>query len=116
MTATSDTALRILIVDDQGSIHDDFRKILGGGAAASEDLAHARSAFFGEAEADTSASKPTGASFELAFAQQGDEGIEMCRRAKEAGVEKVAFDRSGYKYHGRVKALADAARETGLEF
>ena len=37
-------------------------------------------------------------------------------RAKAAGVTQVAFDRSGFKYHGRVKALADAAREAGLEF
>ncbi len=43
-------------------------------------------------------------------------GQLVARRAKEAGIEKVAFDRGGYKYHGRVKALADAARETGLEF
>ncbi len=37
-------------------------------------------------------------------------------RAKDAGVSVVAFDRGGFKYHGRVRALADAARETGLEF
>ena len=37
-------------------------------------------------------------------------------RAKEKGIEKVAFDRSGYKYHGRVKALAESAREAGLSF
>src|SRR5210317_1893695 len=43
-------------------------------------------------------------------------GKLVAKRAKEAGVEAVAFDRSGYKYHGRVKALADAARETGLNF
>ena len=43
-------------------------------------------------------------------------GQLVAKRAKEAGIEKVAFDRGGYKYHGRVKALADAARETGLEF
>lgn len=43
-------------------------------------------------------------------------GQLVAKRAKEAGVDKVAFDRGGYKYHGRVKALADAARETGLEF
>ena len=43
-------------------------------------------------------------------------GKLVAERAKAAGIEKVAFDRSGYKYHGRVKALADAARESGLEF
>ncbi|MDA1074847.1 MAG: 50S ribosomal protein L18 [Proteobacteria bacterium] len=40
----------------------------------------------------------------------------IAERAKAAGITSVAFDRSGYKYHGRVKALADAARESGLEF
>lgn len=43
-------------------------------------------------------------------------GVLVAERAKAAGVTKVAFDRSGFKYHGRVKALADAARSAGLEF
>ena len=43
-------------------------------------------------------------------------GQVIAERAKAAGIEKVAFDRSGYRYHGRVKALADAAREGGLQF
>jgi len=43
-------------------------------------------------------------------------GKLIAERAVKAGVTKVAFDRSGYKYHGRVKALAEAARENGLEF
>ena len=43
-------------------------------------------------------------------------GKRLAERAKNAGIRRVAFDRSGYKYHGRVKALADAAREGGLEF
>ena len=43
-------------------------------------------------------------------------GKLIAERAKAAGVEKVAFDRSGFNYHGRVKALADAAREAGLDF
>ena len=43
-------------------------------------------------------------------------GQLIARRAKEKGVKKVVFDRGGYLYHGRIKALADAAREAGLEF
>ncbi len=43
-------------------------------------------------------------------------GKLIAERAKAAGVEAVAFDRAGFKYHGRVKALADSAREAGLQF
>ena len=43
-------------------------------------------------------------------------GRKVAERAKEKGIAKVVFDRGGYLYHGRVKALADAAREAGLEF
>ena len=64
---------------------------------------------------------------EKQFRQSGEEnsgnasaaaaiGKTIAERAVSAGVEKVAFDRSGFRYHGRVKALADAARESGLSF
>ena len=43
-------------------------------------------------------------------------GKKVAERALESGIKKVVFDRSGYKYHGRIKALADSAREAGLEF
>lgn len=43
-------------------------------------------------------------------------GALLAQRAKEAGIEQVKFDRGGYKFHGRVKALADGAREGGLQF
>ncbi len=43
-------------------------------------------------------------------------GKLIAERAKKAGIEQVAFDRSGFQYHGRVKALAEAAREAGLKF
>jgi large subunit ribosomal protein L18 len=56
----------------------------------------------------------------LRGASKGDAAVEVGKlvadRAKAAGVTKVVFDRGGYLYHGRVKALADAAREGGLEF
>jgi large subunit ribosomal protein L18 len=43
-------------------------------------------------------------------------GVLLAKKAKDAGVTAVVFDRSGYKYHGRIKAFADAAREGGLQF
>jgi len=43
-------------------------------------------------------------------------GVELGRKAKEANVERAGFDRGAYRYHGRVKALADALRESGLKF
>ena len=63
-------------------------------------------------EKEVRASLPKGGS----VAAAAEIGKRVAERAKQAGVEKVAFDRSGYKYHGRVKALADAAREAGLKF
>ncbi|PSO45161.1 MAG: 50S ribosomal protein L18 [Parcubacteria group bacterium QH_9_35_7] len=43
-------------------------------------------------------------------------GLKVAERAQEEGIEKVVFDRGAYKYHGRVKALAEGARESGLDF
>jgi large subunit ribosomal protein L18 len=48
--------------------------------------------------------------------QAGKVGALIAERAKAAGVEEVVFDRGGYRYHGRVKALAESAREAGLKF
>jgi len=56
--------------------------------------------------------RPTGGN----VASAKDVGKLIAQRAQEKGIKKVVFDRSGYLYHGRVKALADAAREAGLEF
>ena len=48
--------------------------------------------------------------------QSKEVGKKLAEKAKANGIEKVVFDRSGYKYHGKVKALADGAREGGLKF
>jgi large subunit ribosomal protein L18 len=50
------------------------------------------------------------------FAESRSVGEEVAKRALEKGIEKIVFDRAGYRYHGRVKALADAARKAGLQF
>jgi large subunit ribosomal protein L18 len=63
-------------------------------------------------EADLKGKLKTGADIDAAK----EVGRLVAERAKQAGVTAVIFDRSGYLYHGRVKALADAAREGGLEF
>jgi large subunit ribosomal protein L18 len=63
-------------------------------------------------EADVRKKVKNGGNIEAAAAI----GKLIAEKAKKAGITTVAFDRSGYKYHGRIKALADAARENGLSF
>ena len=72
------------------------------------------SASTAEAEVRTALGGGSGRGGNTAAAQAV--GKRVAEKAKAAGVEKVAFDRSGFAYHGRVKALADAAREAGLQF
>ena len=72
------------------------------------------SASTAEAEVRTALGGGSGRGGNTATAQAV--GKRVAEKAKAAGVEKVAFDRSGFAYHGRVKALADAAREAGLQF
>jgi large subunit ribosomal protein L18 len=63
-------------------------------------------------ERDVRSAHPKGGSVEAA----AEVGKRIAQKAKQLGIEAIAFDRSGYKYHGRVKALAEAARENGLKF
>lgn len=70
---------------------------------------------------DTSGKTLAAASSKEAKAKMNIEGAKkvgelIAKKAKDAGVSAVVFDRNAYKYHGRVKALADAARESGLQF
>ena len=81
-------------------ISDDGTKVLASASTAEKDV---RSELGGNGKGGNAA-----AATEI--------GKRIAERAKAAGVEKVAFDRSGFAYHGRVKALAEAAREAGLQF
>ncbi|MEO6244440.1 MAG: response regulator [Opitutaceae bacterium] len=71
---------RILLVDDNRAIHDDFRKILGEGAGAGTDMAHAEASLFGESE-----SKATAQGFEIDSAMQGAEALELVKKALGEG-------------------------------
>ena len=85
-------------------ISDDGTRVLASASTAEADI---RKDLAGE-------SKATGKGGNVAAAAVV--GKRIAEKAKAAGVERVAFDRSGFRYHGRVKALADAAREAGLQF
>ena len=62
------------------------------------------------------AAKEAGQAIQPKTAVSSAVGALLAQRAREQGITRVVFDRGGYKYHGRVKALADAAREGGLQF
>lgn len=91
------------------SIHRSGRHIY---AQVIDDLAGRTLAAASSLEKDMRSSLKTGADVNAA----AEVGKLVASRAKEAGVEDVVFDRGAYRYHGRVKALADAAREGGLNF
>ena len=76
-------------------------------------LAAADSREVGEAENRTEAARAVG---ELIARRASEAGKLLASRAKDAGIETVVFDRGGYRYHGKVKALAEGAREGGLHF
>lgn len=63
-------------------------------------------------EKDVRAAEPNGGTTKAAVSV----GRRIAEKARQLGIESVAFDRSGFRYHGRVKALAEAAREAGLKF
>ena len=85
-------------------ISDDGGRVLASASTAEKDV---REQLVGDSESPAAGSNVNAAAII---------GKRIAERAKAAGVEKVAFDRSGFAYHGRVKALAEAAREAGLQF
>ena len=91
-------------------ISDDGTKVLASASTAEADV---RKELAGDATTATTA-KTAGKGGNVAAASII--GKRIAEKAKAAGIERVAFDRSGFAYHGRVKALAEAAREAGLQF
>ena len=77
-----------------------------------DDMAGQTVVFASSAEGAKKGERKTGGN--LAAAK--DVGKKIAERAKQKGIDKVVFDRGGYLYHGRIKALADAARQAGLQF
>jgi large subunit ribosomal protein L18 len=109
----------------RGRVHVRIRRKLGGNSerprlAVFRSLAHIYAQVIDDSKGVTVASasshekdaKVTGGNLSGAK----EIGRRVAERAKEKGITRVVFDRGGYIYHGRVKALADAAREAGLEF
>jgi large subunit ribosomal protein L18 len=98
------------------TIHERIRRKLRGSAARPRlavfrSVAHIYAQVIDDAEGK---GDPSGSGGNVAAAKAI--GKLVAERAKEKGITKVVFDRGGYQYHGRVKALADAARAAGLEF
>ena len=88
-------------------ISDDGTKVLASASTAEADVRK-------ELAGDATTAKTAGKGGNVAAASII--GKRIAEKAKAAGIERVAFDRSGFAYHGRVKALAEAAREAGLQF
>ncbi len=88
-------------------ISDDGTKVLASASTAEADVRK-------ELAGDATTAKTAGKGGNVAAASIV--GKRIADKAKAAGIERVAFDRSGFAYHGRVKALAEAAREAGLQF
>ncbi len=88
-------------------ISDDGTKVLASASTAEADVRK-------ELAGDATTAKTAGKGGNVAAASIV--GKRIAEKAKAAGIERVAFDRSGFAYHGRVKALAEAAREAGLQF
>ena len=109
----------------RGRVHERIRKKLRGSSerprlAVFRSVAHIYAQVIDDSKgvtvvaASTSEKGSKGTGGNVAAARET--GKRVAERAKERGITKVVFDRGGYLYHGRVKALADAAREAGLEF